>query len=366
MLRNLFLILLLSHGLIHLMGFAKAFEFASFNQLSASISKTAGVFWLLTALLLLVAALLFFLKNDAWWMLAVGGIVLSQWLMIAYWQDARYGTIANVIILLVLLPAAGNWQFRKQIVADLHGFLPKVVPAAPILTQAMVAGLPPIVQKWMEFSQVIGKPMQQFVSLHQTGQMRLKPNGKWTPLTATQYFTVTNPGFIWMADAGKPWMHMVARDLYQEGKGHMLVKTMGLFTVANAKGPTIDQGSMMRYLAETCWFPSAALSAFVNWEAIDSLHAKATMRFGSVEASGVFNFDANGALKGFDALRYYSQKGGDTLEKWHIENDMSSVRTFDGVVIPTKSVVSWQLKDGDFSWLELEITDLQYNVLPPQ
>jgi hypothetical protein len=46
------------------MGFAKAFEFASFNQLSASISKTVGVFWLLTALLLLVAALLFFLKKH--------------------------------------------------------------------------------------------------------------------------------------------------------------------------------------------------------------------------------------------------------------------------------------------------------------
>jgi len=363
MLRIFFLILIIGHALIHLMGFAKAFELASFDQISTPISKTVGIIWLGTALLLLCAAWLFFLKNDAWWIPGMLGMLLSQMLIFAYWQDAKMGSIANAMILLAALVAMGNWQFQKQVTSDLNAFLPKIVPTAPILDRAMIAGLPPIVQKWMEFSQVIGKPMQQIVSLQQTGRMRFKPNGKWMPVAARQYFTVANPGFIWMATAGNDWMPIVARDLYQDGKGHMLVKAYGLFSVADAKGATIDQGSMLRYLAETCWFPSSALSAFVQWESIDSLTAKATIRYGKEEGMGIFTFDAMGRLESFDGLRYYDRKSGATLEKWHIQNDMASLRTFEGVVIPTKATVTWELKEGDFTWLELEIKDVQYNIL---
>ena len=41
-----------------------------------------------------------------------------------------------------------------------------------------------------------------------------------------------------------------ARDMYLEGKGHMLVKVASLFTVVDATGAEMDQGSMMRYLSE--------------------------------------------------------------------------------------------------------------------
>ncbi|MBK8259839.1 MAG: hypothetical protein IPK80_00655 [Nannocystis sp.] len=51
---------LVLHGLIHLMGFAKAFGYAQLPQLVLPISRMMGALWLTAALLLLAAAVALF------------------------------------------------------------------------------------------------------------------------------------------------------------------------------------------------------------------------------------------------------------------------------------------------------------------
>ena len=356
MLRIIFALVLLLHGLFHLMGFAKAYRYAEITQLSGEYSRSAGFFWLLSALLFTASVLFFFLKKDWWWMAALPAVLISQMLLFGQWKDARFGTIANVIILVGVVLAYGQWKWNGMLREEVKSFQPANLPESSILTKEMIAGLPPVVQKWMERSQVIGKKMVQQVEVTQSGRMRAQPGGNWMPLTATQYFTISKPGFIWMADMeAAPFVTVKGRDLYQDGKGHMFVKAMALFPVADARGAATDQGSMLRYLAEICWFPSAALNSFIQWEPVDARSAKAIMRYGAVEGSGIFTFDENGDIRSFDALRYYERKGGATLEKWHIDMDPAGFKTFDGVRIPAKSSVTWKLATGDFLWLELEI-----------
>lgn len=45
----LFTIVMLLHGLIHVMGFAKAFHYGNDTILTKNISKPQGVIWLVTA-----------------------------------------------------------------------------------------------------------------------------------------------------------------------------------------------------------------------------------------------------------------------------------------------------------------------------
>jgi len=93
---------ILFHGLIHLMGFAKAFEFAAIKPLKQDISKTSGLFWLLATMLFIVTAVLLVIENIWWFLPAAVSILVSQYLIINNWRDARYGTIANLIILAVI------------------------------------------------------------------------------------------------------------------------------------------------------------------------------------------------------------------------------------------------------------------------
>lgn len=245
---------------------------------------------------------------------------------------------------------------------ELETFVTPATSEKKVVTKEMLSGLPPIVQKWFERSNVIGKEIIYSVHLKQIGEMRTTLDGKWMPVEAEQWFKTEKPGFIWIADVkAAPGIHLAGRDKYENGKGHMLIKLLSLITVADAKGKETDQGTMLRYLAEIVWFPSAALNDYIQWEQIDSTTAKATMTYGGITASGLFKFDANGDVVSFEAKRYYNRKGGATLEDWFIQIEPNSYKEFEGVRIPARSAVTWKLKEGDFTWFKLEITGMQYN-----
>jgi hypothetical protein len=106
--------------------------------------------------------------------------------------------------------------------------------------------------------------------------MRTGPDKPWMPVVAEQYFSVNPPGFVWSVNARmKGVLPIAGRDRYADGHGHMLIKLASLLTVADGVGAEIDQGAMLRYLGEIVWFPSAALSDSVSWEAIDERSARA-------------------------------------------------------------------------------------------
>ena len=83
MLKYLIPIILFAHGFIHIMGFAKAFNYANVTQLTKEISKPNGMLWLLAATLFTVAAVLCLLKKKSWVYLAFIAVIISQVLIIS-------------------------------------------------------------------------------------------------------------------------------------------------------------------------------------------------------------------------------------------------------------------------------------------
>ncbi|MBK8878379.1 MAG: hypothetical protein IPN74_07460 [Haliscomenobacter sp.] len=116
--RLFFAFFILVHGLIHAMGFAKAFGYGEKLPLSRSISKPAGAVWLLTMFLFVVAAVLVVFQVSWWWTIGLLAAVMSQILLFTAWKDARFGTIANMIILLGTILAFGAWSFERQYQKD--------------------------------------------------------------------------------------------------------------------------------------------------------------------------------------------------------------------------------------------------------
>ncbi len=101
--RLLFSFLLLAHGLIHLMGFANAFAFGNVPAITKQISKPVGVVWLLATMLFLASLAFYLAHKNYWGMFALAAVLLSQTLIIFYWTDAKMGTVANVMILFVII-----------------------------------------------------------------------------------------------------------------------------------------------------------------------------------------------------------------------------------------------------------------------
>jgi hypothetical protein len=89
---------------------------------------------------------------------------------------------------------------------------------------------------------------------------------------------VRPPGFVWDATLRMgPFPLVRARDMYREGAGNVLIRVVGLYPIADVVGPQMDQGSMMRYLSEMIWFPTAFLGDNVSFEPVDDRSARVTL-----------------------------------------------------------------------------------------
>lgn len=230
-----------------------------------------------------------------------------------------------------------------------------------VVTREEIKDLPACVQKWLDNSGVIGKEKIQTVRLKQKGIMKTEPQKAWMPFAAKQYFNVDKPGFIWYANIkAAPFIHIAGRDKYYDGKGNMLIKIMSLIKAAEGVGKEIDQGSLTRYMAETIWFPTAALNDYIKWDAIDETSARAVMTYKGVSSSGVFVFNQQGDVVSFSAQRWYRDQGGSfTLAECYIP--VYCYKEYDGLRVPAKGEIIWRLPEGDFNWLQLEVTEIEYN-----
>lgn len=274
--------------------------------------------------------------------------------------------VLSILLLLaaivVISSVTAQYFFGKKVESEVAQLYQDVdVQQGEVLTREDLQGLPVSVQKWLERSGVVGKEKIKSVRLKQTGSMRTDAEKAWMPFTAEQYFNYEEPGFIWHATIkAAPLVHINGRDRYFEGKGNMLIKVMSLLKVADGTGKEMDQGSLVRYLAETMWQPSAALQEYIEWEEIDAQTARATMTYGGISASGIFFFDSEGNITNFSAKRYRDLGDGSfSMDDWYIT--INACKEFNGIRIPSEAEVMWKLPEGDFPWLKLKITDMEYN-----
>lgn len=355
--------LIFIHGLIHLLGFFKAFELAKMSSFSQSISKTNGVLWLLAAVGFMMCALAYGFKKEWWFLIAILSILLSQYLIFLFWKDAKFGIILNVIILLVSIVGYSNYKFHKNIATEIQLLLAdSAIASNSIVTQEQAKNLPRIVHTWLERSGAIGREKINSVRLQQTGKMRTKPDGDWMTFEAQQYVNVPKATFLWSTKVdGAFGMDMIGRDKLIDGQGAMLIKLASLIPVVNeSNNDKINSGAMLRYLAESVWYPSAALENYISWEIIDARSARATLTIGHQSVEGVLTFSSDGDFVSFEAQRYYGGGKEATLETWFVR--AMAYKEFDGIRIPNTCEVVWKLKEGEFQWLQLEITDAAFNM----
>lgn len=357
----LFVLLIFLHGLIHLMGFAKAFGYGDIAAITRPISKSSGIAWLLACILFIIAGAGAVMKKEWWPWIAFVAVILSQIIIVVNWNDARWGTLANGIILVFSLIGYANLQFEKESISATKKMLSQQFATAANIRQQDISQLPAPVQRWLTISGILDKTATQTVRLKQKGEMLLKPGGRWVPFKATQYFTVPDPGFIWTTRVLLfPMVYISGRDKLIHGKAQMEMRLLSMIRLVNEKDNSrLDSSSMIRFLAETCWFPSAALQSWMKWESIDSLSARATLQYADITVSGIFNFNEAGDLVRFAANRY-RDVNATTPEQWVVE--MMEHKSFDGIRVPYKCKATWKLPDGDFTWLRLELTDLAYNM----
>jgi len=277
------------------------------------------------------------------------------------WWKIILITLGAIIVLIASFITIGNAIFKRKVNSEVEKLFKVREDAKPkVVTEEDIKGLPEPVQRYLRYSQIIGKEIIGTVRLKQKGFMRMREGQKWMPLEAEEYYTTDPPGFIWYGSIEfAPFLSVKARDMLSEGKGAMLVKLLGLIGIADASGPEMNQASLLRYLSETIWFPTAFLSGYIQWEPIDTNSAKATISVDGLTASAGFYFNESGELENFIAERYRDEGGQLELRTW--STPITEYKEINGIRMPSKGDAVWNLSSGDLKYIEVELTDIEYN-----
>jgi uncharacterized protein DUF6544 len=229
------------------------------------------------------------------------------------------------------------------------------------ITEAHLLGLPEVVQRYLRYSQVVGKETIRTVRLKQIGKFRQSAQQPWMKLDAEEYYSVNPPGFLWVGTIRKAGLPVVrARDRYRDGKGNMQIKLGTIFTIADTTGAEMDQASMMRYLNEMIWFPTAFLGPNVSFEPVDQTSARVTLTDLGKQVTATMFFDNKGRLTDFVAPRYREVKGKYELETW--STPITEYGEYGGLKLPVNGKAVWKLKEGDLEYIDVFIPDLEFNV----
>lgn len=360
MLRYFLAVLIFLHGLIHFMGFAKAFQYGSITALTRSISKPAGLLWLLATLLFLIAGSLVVLKKDNWWMPGLTAAVLSQVLILSVWQDAKYGTIANVLILLACVLTLGSRQFERRFRQDVAALMVRSNPKADeVLTENDILHLPAPVQRYLRYTGALHQPMVHNYRLLFTGDMRRR-GGSWFPFTSEQYnFTAAATRLFFMK--GKLYgVTVPGYHAYQTGHATMQISLFGLVPVVSEKEGVLNPTETVTLFNDMCLFAPATLAdPSIRWKAIDDRSASARFSVGNNTISATLYFSPNGELVNFVSDDRYDV--GDK-KAYRFSTPVSAYRNYNGYRLPSYGEAVWHYPDGAFVYGRFHLQEVQYNL----
>lgn len=357
--KYIFGFVLLVHGLIHLIGFAKAFQLARIDQLSMSISKPLGLVWLLTGIFFIVTFALAILKKEWWPILAIIAIVVSQVLIIIFWKDVKFGTIANIIILMVSITGFATIQFGNSYKKDVSSAMEKSNFREEIMTKKDLAPFPEPVQSYLRYVGVVGKAKVRNVKIIFEGEMREK--GKdWFKFTSEQYNFFDEPTRLFFMRARIKGLPIHGYHSYKNRGARMQIKLLSLFPVVDIGEPELFRTETVTFFNDLCLFaPAALIDDRITWEIIDERSSKATFTNKGTTISAILYFNEKGQLVNFISEDRFVI---DEMTAYPFSTPAKNYKSINGYNLATYGEATWHYPDGVFVYGKFNVKSVEYNV----
>lgn len=361
--RIVFLIVVLLHGLIHLLGFVKAFGFKGSKELSLHVSKPIGIVWLIATVLFLVYGIMYFIQFKQSWLLGVIAVIISQILVFYFWNDAKFATIPNIIILSVALVSLGSYVLRTEFIDRVkYDFSKNNNLPTDVLTESDISHLPLIVQKYLHYTKSVGQPKVKNVKAEFVGRMRSKPNEDYMKLESVQYNFYDNPSRYFYMTASKIGLPARGLHLYQNETATFQVRLLNWFKVVDAKGNKMNQAETVTLLNDMCFIaPATLIDKRISWEVLNDTSVKASFKNGSIGIDAVLYFDDKGKLINFISNDRYDTDGK-TYNSYPWATPVEDYQMLNGYLLPSKAKLIYQRPDGDFTYGELNFKNVTYNL----
>jgi hypothetical protein len=366
--RRLLFALLIVHGLIHFAGFARSFGLSRIPDLSGTIPAGLGVVWLAAGLAMLATALLLVVAPRVWWAAGLGAVVLSQVAIATSWNDARFGTLANVLVLAGVVyglasegPPSFGAAYRRQVGRRLTGT--GRGGTERLVTEADLAPFPEPVRRYLRVTGSVGRPRVHHFGARWRGRIRAAAGDPWMPFTAEQHDFVDEPARFFHMDARRGLLPVDVYHAFAEGSASMRVRLLSLVPLVDARGAQMDRAETVTLFNDLCVLaPAALLDPAIRWEPVGKRAVRGHYTLGPNTISAVLSFGESGELVDFVSDdRIAAAPDGKSFARQRWSTPVRDYRSFGGRRVATRGEGRWHPPEGEFAYLELELLDLMVN-----
>jgi len=255
-----------------------------------------------------------------------------------------------IVVTVIAAKALSSFQFNKEVKL----LFSESGNSENSFSYSQLQGLPAPVQRYFRHVMKEGQPYISYVRLMHKGQFKTGPKKGWVNIKGEQYFTTAKPGFIWRGSTAM----FTALDMYISDKGKLTVSLFSLFKIAGGQGEKYDHGELLRWLAESVWFPTNVLpKENLQWKPVDMHHAQLAFTYNGLSLLYLVTFNDKDEIAELETKRYMDEEN---LETWI--GKVSDYRENNGVIIPFAIEAIYRLKEGDYSYAKFNVKRMEYNV----
>jgi len=319
-----------------------------------------GILWLGAGILLLATAGTFMMDLDYWWMMGVAGALLSQILIFTAWQDARFGTFGNLIVLVTAILAACTIFFENNFEHDVSEGLRRTGEiSTSLVTEADLESLPVPIRRYLTYAEVVNKPKVVSMRIVFEGDMREKGK-QWFPFRSVQYNFFDEPTRLFFMKGTMFGLTVPGYHRYENATATMDIRLFGLFPVVRESGAIMDKTETVTLFNDMCLMaPATLIDKRIRWETMDASSARAIFTNHGISIKAVLTINEEGQLVNFESG---DRTAISDMKQYTFLTPVSNYHIVDGIRIWTYGEAVWRYPEGDFTYGKFRLKEIQYNM----
>ena len=364
-------VVLVGHGLLHLLGVAKGFGWSEVSQLKQPVGVLGGVLWLIAGILVVSSSAFIAAGVPTWWWaIAVAAAVVSEVAIVTSWSDAKAGTLVNVVLVLAAgygFASLGPTSFHAQWRERAAQALTQVDATPPLLTESDLADLPQPLADYVRRSGAVGQPRVTSLYAQVHGRIRSGPGSAWMPFTGQQLNTYgRSPQRVFIMHATRFGLPVTVLHEFADTTATMRAKVLCLFTVVDASGPEMDRGETVTVFNDLVVFaPGAIVDAPVRWSSVDTHHVRGVFTDGHQTVSADLTFNDEHDLVDFvseDRMRACADGTAFVQQRW--STPLIEHRQSEGRRVLVRGEGRWHPPSPEtaFVYVHMRLDAISYNV----
>ena len=356
-------VVVVGHGLIHLLGAAKGLGWAEVAALPEPIGPAMGLAWLAAAAAVVATGVLLTIQNPRWWVAGAAGVFLSQVVILTSWNDAKTRTVVNVLLLAALgytLASRGPTSYRAEYQRRTAAALREPDPGTgAVVTETDLAHLPGLVAEYVRRSGAVGQPRVRSVHARIHGRIRAGANARWMTYMGEQVntFGPAPSRFFWM-DASLFGLPVDVLHVFAGPAATMRVKVCSVVPLVNAAGPDMDRAETVTLFNDLCILaPSALIDTPILWQPVDEYHVRGTFTNGAQTVTADLTFDDGDLVDFVSDDRMSTSRDGSTFTPQRWSTPVRDYRTFGARRLATHGEGRWHTTNaqGQYAYLEYNL-----------